>query len=55
MIGFRENIFSYDGPSLYKQNITCATFTNKKSKMLSARCANSNEDLGEVVDIALLD
>jgi hypothetical protein len=55
MVGFREQIFSYDGPSSFRQNIFCSTFTDKRRKILSARCANSNQDLGEVIDISLLD
>ena len=55
MVGFREQIFSYDGPSWFRQNISCFTFTDKRQKVLSARCANSSQDLGEVVDISLLD
>jgi hypothetical protein len=55
MIGFREQIFYYDGLGEFKNNMVCSNFTDKRKRLLSARCAISNSDLGEVVDIDLLD
>jgi hypothetical protein len=55
MVGFREKIFSYDGSGNFNQNIICSTFSDQRSKYISSRCANSNLDLSEVVDIDLLD
>jgi hypothetical protein len=52
---FREKIFTYDGPGKYAVNMNCSTFTDRRKKVLPARCVISNLDLSEVVDIDLLE